>query len=146
MTAPAHTDRFTGLRKLPDAPAARILAAGNVVLQTPLALPASAAVPEMLAALETEGALIDMLQVLAHALPPREATWLACLAARKTVAEGALMPAPLRAAEACGRSPHVLSVDVVELNPAHDRDGRTAVLAALTVWHVLRGVARREAG
>ena len=52
----------------------------------------------------------------------------------------------LRAAEACGRSPHVLSVDVVELNPAHDRDGRTAVLAALTVWHVLRGVARREAG
>ncbi|WP_370049236.1 MULTISPECIES: DUF6931 family protein [Salipiger] len=100
MTAPAHTDRFTGLRKLPDAPTARILATGNAVLQTPLDLPASASVPETLAALETEGALIDMLQVLAHALPPREATWLACLAARGTVPEGAAMPAPLRAAEA----------------------------------------------
>jgi formiminoglutamase len=49
----------------------------------------------------------------------------------------------LAAAEACGRSPHVRSVDVVELNPLRDRDGRTAVLAALTVWHVLRGLAVR---
>ena len=51
----------------------------------------------------------------------------------------------LRAAEACGRSPHVRSVDVVELNPAHDVGGRSAVLAALTVWHVLRGLAHRVA-
>ena len=49
----------------------------------------------------------------------------------------------LRAAEACGRSAHVRSVDVVELNPLHDASGRTAVLAALTVWHVLRGLAMR---
>ena len=49
----------------------------------------------------------------------------------------------LRAAQACGRSPHVASVDVVELNPSHDAGGRTAVLAALTVWHVLRGIAQR---
>jgi len=51
----------------------------------------------------------------------------------------------LHAAEACGRSPHVRSVDLVELNPTYDIDGRSAVLAALTVWHVLRGVAHREA-
>ena len=51
----------------------------------------------------------------------------------------------LRAAEACGRSPRVRSVDVVEFNPLHDADGRTATLAALTVWHVLRGLAHREA-
>ncbi|XDA99856.1 hypothetical protein AB1M95_08140 [Sulfitobacter sp. LCG007] len=100
MSTHAHTDRFAGLRKLPAAPAARILAAGNAVLQTPLDQSASASVPETLAALEAEGALIDMLQVLAHSLPPREATWLACLAARETLAEGAAMPAPLRAAEA----------------------------------------------
>ena len=49
----------------------------------------------------------------------------------------------MRAAEACGRSPHVLSVDVVELNPVYDVGGRSAVLAALTVWHVLRGLAHR---
>ncbi len=50
----------------------------------------------------------------------------------------------LRAAHACGRSPHVRSVDVVELNPAHDVGGRTATLAALTVWHVFRGLAARD--
>lgn len=49
----------------------------------------------------------------------------------------------LRAAEACGASPAVTSADVVELSPPHDADGRTATLAALTVWHLLRGLARR---
>lgn len=100
MSAPDHTDRFAGLRKLPEAPAAKLLAAGNAVLQTPLDLPASATVPEMLAALEAKAALLDMLLLLCHALPPREATWFACLAARETVPEGTSMPAPLRAAEA----------------------------------------------
>ena len=49
----------------------------------------------------------------------------------------------LRAAEACGASRAVSSVDVVELCPAHDADGQTGALAALTVWHVLAGLARR---
>jgi len=48
------------------------------------------------------------------------------------------------AAEACGRSPFVRSFDVVELNPTVDIDHRTATLAALTVWHVLSGLAGRE--
>ncbi len=49
----------------------------------------------------------------------------------------------LRAAEACGANAAVTSADVVELSPPHDADGRTATLAALTVWHLLRGLARR---
>jgi len=48
----------------------------------------------------------------------------------------------LRAAEACGRSA-ATSFDVVELSPPHDADGRSATLAALTVWHLLRGIATR---
>ncbi|WP_412061840.1 formimidoylglutamase [Rubrivirga sp. IMCC45206] len=56
---------------------------------------------------------------------------------------GLPVPVWLRAAHACGRSPHVRSFDVVELNPTHDPDGRSAVLAALTVWHILRGIAAR---
>ena len=44
-----------------------------------------------------------------------------------------------------GRSAAVTSCDVVELNPAVDRDGQTARLAALTVWQVLRGLATRPA-
>ncbi len=49
----------------------------------------------------------------------------------------------LAAADACGRSDAFTSFDVVELNPRHDEDGRTAALAALTVWHLLRGLAVR---
>ena len=42
-----------------------------------------------------------------------------------------------------GRRSAVRSCDVVELNPALDRDGQTGRLAALTVWHILRGFAAR---
>lgn len=42
-----------------------------------------------------------------------------------------------------GRHPAVRSCDVVELNPSLDRDGQTARLAALTVWHILRGLSVR---
>lgn len=49
----------------------------------------------------------------------------------------------LLAAETCGRAAHVESFEVVETNPRVDADGRTATLAALTVWHLLRGLAAR---
>ncbi|MFK7943556.1 MAG: hypothetical protein AB8B85_11675 [Paracoccaceae bacterium] len=98
MSAPAH---FEGLKKLPDTPVAKLLAEGNALLQTKLDLPASASAPEVLAELHEKGALMDMLMVLAHSLPVREATWWACLAARDTVpAEAKAQPGPLAAAEA----------------------------------------------
>jgi formiminoglutamase len=50
----------------------------------------------------------------------------------------------LAAAFEAGRCPHVRSCDVVEVNPNYDRDGQTARLAALTVWHILRGLATRK--
>ena len=50
----------------------------------------------------------------------------------------------LHAAECAGRCRHIRSIDVVELNPRFDVDGRTARLAAMTVWHFLRGLCRRE--
>lgn len=50
----------------------------------------------------------------------------------------------LQAAYQAGRSPGVRSMDVVELNPAYDRDGQTARLAALTVWQFLQGLAQRD--
>jgi formiminoglutamase len=52
----------------------------------------------------------------------------------------------LAAAFEAGRCQAVSSCDLVELNPSYDRDGQTARLAALTVWHVLRGLASRSAG
>lgn len=50
----------------------------------------------------------------------------------------------LAAAEGAGRWPTVRSCDIVELSPPLDRDGQTARLAALTVWHVMLGLARRR--
>ena len=52
----------------------------------------------------------------------------------------------LMAAEAAGRNPNVKSMDVVELNPSFDIDGRTARLAALTVWRFMKGLASRRVG
>lgn len=53
----------------------------------------------------------------------------------------------LAAAERAGAEPAVRSLDLVELNPRHDVDGRTARLAARTIWRFLRGLAvRGEAG
>jgi formiminoglutamase len=49
----------------------------------------------------------------------------------------------LLAAREAGRNHAVSSADVVETNPALDRDGQTARLAALTVWSILRGLAER---
>lgn len=49
------------------------------------------------------------------------------------------------AAYAAGRSREVGSADVVEENPAFDQDGRTARLAALTTWWLLRGKAEGPA-
>lgn len=50
----------------------------------------------------------------------------------------------LTAAYLAGRNRKVSSFDLSEMNPAFDRDGQTARLAALTVWHFLLGVSRRE--
>lgn len=46
-------------------------------------------------------------------------------------------------AAAAGACPAVASVDLVELCPPHDADGRSARLAALTLWRVLHGLLQR---
>lgn len=92
--------RFENLKKIPPEPAAKMLAATNTKLQTKLTLPASASVPAVLAALAEKDAKIDILRLIAVVLPPREATWWACLAARDLVGpEAKVVPPPLAAAE-----------------------------------------------
>lgn len=57
---------------------------------------------------------------------------------------GGFSPAEwLAFAHGAGRHPTVRSVDLTECNPVYDRDGQTGRLAALTIWHVLRGFAAR---
>lgn len=92
--------RFENLKKVPPEPAAKLLAAANTKLQSKLSVPASAPVSAVLDALDAQGAKIDVLRMLSVALPPREATWWACLAARDIVgADAKQVPPPLATAE-----------------------------------------------
>ena len=55
-----------------------------------------------------------------------------------------LAPSDLLAcARLAGRDARVRVLDVMELSPPHDVDGRTARLAAAVVWSFLAGVAER---
>ncbi|WP_299772574.1 hypothetical protein [uncultured Tateyamaria sp.] len=78
---------FDDLCKLSAGPVARVLTQHNVTLQTKLDAPAGATAAAILEELHGKGAQLDMMQVLAHTLPPREAAWWACLAAREMGAE-----------------------------------------------------------
>lgn len=92
---------FDDLTKLPQGPVARVLSQSNVKLQTTLTTPAGAPAAQVLESLYRQDAPLDMLQVLAHALPARQATWWACLAAREMGAT----TAAVTAAEAWVRQP-----------------------------------------
>jgi formiminoglutamase len=50
-----------------------------------------------------------------------------------------------RCARAAGALPRVASMELVEINPRVDVDGRAARWAALVVWHFLSGLAARPA-
>lgn len=93
--------RFANLKKIPPDPAAKLLAIANTKLSAQVRAPASAPVGVVLAELEAAGEHFDMLHLLAVALPPREAVWWACLAARDVLSffNVEKMPPPLDAAE-----------------------------------------------
>lgn len=93
-------DRFENLIKIPPQPAARLLAADSAELDTPITAPAASLVDVVLRELDKKEAWVDMVRLLAVALPARERVWWACLAARDMLAPGARVPPPLAAAEA----------------------------------------------
>lgn len=90
---------FEDLTKLIDQPAARLLAKANVRLDTKVDAPASAPVGAVLAELKDKSAKLDMIRLLAVALPARERIWWACLAGRDIVAKTAMPSPTLEAAE-----------------------------------------------
>ncbi|MEL6264898.1 MAG: hypothetical protein AAFR52_04485 [Pseudomonadota bacterium] len=94
--------RFAGLKKLLPLTAAALMARDKIALQTGAVAEGEESVPALLSRLEGKMAEIDRLRLMAHALPAREATWLACLAARDLLGEipADRTPAPLAAAEA----------------------------------------------
>lgn len=104
-------ERFAGLTKVPNQPATRLLAIANAKLATKLECPANASVEDVLSELASAApdadAVVDMLRLFSVALPARERTWWACVAARQMAAsEGNNIPAPLATTERWVRQPN----------------------------------------
>ncbi len=78
-------ERFKDMVKLPKEPVAKLLSLTNTRLETPIQAPVAALPEEVLAELDSKGAMIDLLRLLGIVLPPRERVWWACLAARDYV-------------------------------------------------------------
>lgn len=76
------SERFKNMVKVPDQPAAKLLARANIRLKTRLDAPASASAEAVLEELDSKKAMIDILLLMSVLLPPRERVWWACLAAR----------------------------------------------------------------
>lgn len=95
------SERYAGLKKIPNEPAARLLANVNAKLEVKLEAPASASVETVLTELGEKEEWIDMLRAMSIFLPPREAVWWACLAARDVVGtDDKSAPQCLKASEA----------------------------------------------
>lgn len=130
------SDRFADLRKIPEQPAKRFLAAANAKLATPLTAPASAPVSAVMGELAGQGAFVDMLRLMSVALPARERTWWACLAARDVVGPDAdPVPATLATAEAWvfrpGEETRAAAYQAAE---AADPDDETVLCATAAVF------------
>lgn len=78
-------ERFSNLSKIPNEPAAKLLALANMKLATPIDAPASASIEAVLSELADRDAGLDLLRLMSAALPARERIWWSCLAARDIV-------------------------------------------------------------
>jgi hypothetical protein len=104
------SSRFADLRKVPKQPAARLVALANSKIKTKLSVPVSASVSEVMEELASKttdvDAGVDMIRVMAMALPMRERVWWACMAARDVLGPSPeKIPLTLDAAEKWVRSP-----------------------------------------
>ncbi len=120
------TSRFAEMKKIPNEPAMRLMATSGLKLETKLDSPASATVQAVLEELEGKKAWADMIRVLGSVLPPREAVWWACVAARDIYGKGK-ETACLKAAEAWvfdpseeNRAKVKVALDAVDLDDTTD--------------------------
>ncbi|MEM7667600.1 MAG: hypothetical protein AAF317_00425 [Pseudomonadota bacterium] len=126
--------RFEGLTKMLKKPALDVLSAGKASVQGDTEVPPDASIEDALALLEENEEYLDMFQLFAHGLPPREGTWWACLAAREMFpAEGPAQPKCLKAAEDWVFKPtdeaRVVCREVMETAPPEDDTTLVAMAA-----------------
>lgn len=128
------SDRFKNLKKVPEQPAARLLAAANAKLKTKLKSPANASVEQVLEELESAEAPVDILRLLSVSLPPRECVWWACIAGRDILPEGE-KSACLSAAEAWVFDPSVEKRERLRLVLENESSGDKSAACATAAYY-----------
>lgn len=126
--------RFENLKKIPDQPAARLLAAANAKLKTKLSSPANASVQTVLEELEAADAPVDMLRLLSVSLPPRECVWWACVAGHDVLGEDQ-KSACLSAAEAWVFEPSVENRERLRLVLENESSGDATAPCATAAYY-----------
>lgn len=126
--------RFENLKKIPDQPAARLLAAANAKLKTKLKSPASASVQTVLEELEEAEAPVDILRLLSVSLPPRECVWWSCIAGRDVMGPDE-KSACLTAAEAWVFEPSVENRERLRLVLENESSGDKTAPCATAAYY-----------
>ncbi|MGR3343375.1 MAG: DUF6931 family protein [Paracoccaceae bacterium] len=130
------TDRFSNMSKLPDEPAARMLATANAKLETEIDAPANAPAEVLLTELQEKGALIDTIRLLSVLLPARERVWWSCLAARDIIGDDEKMiTPPLAASEAWVFKPSEENRETARASLEHAGIDDDSVLCATSVLY-----------
>ena len=128
------SQRFENLKKVPEQPAARLLAAANAKLKTKLKSPANASVETVLEELDAAKAPVDMLRLLSVALPPRECVWWACIAGRDILEEGEKSQC-LAASEAWVFDPSVENRERLRLVLENESSGDKSAACATAAYY-----------
>lgn len=129
--------KFDGLTKLPDVTIGPFCAKHRLKINPELELEGTLPLPAALEQLVEKRAMTEYLNVMAHALPPREGVWLACLSVADMHAPDAAPTAALKAAQDWVYKPNKNTRDAVEKAiKAAEMDDPT-VLAADAAFHAI---------
>ena len=129
------SEKFQNLIKIPEQPAARLLAIGTTKIEMKLKAPVSATVAVVLGELEKAEAYVDMIRLLSVSLPSRECVWWACIAGKDIMAREGYTSECLLAAEAWVFKPTNENRKRLHLVLENESGNDPAVLAATAAFY-----------
>jgi Family of unknown function (DUF6931) len=133
----SDAERFKGLKKIPDTPFEALAKIARINLKPDLEINPKKPTAEVLQALEDKNAVLEFLQVVAHALPPRERVWLACLSATDLLPNGSEKTPAMKAAEAWVYKPNTETRAAVQKTIDNSAMDDETVLVADAAFHAI---------
>jgi hypothetical protein len=134
-TYPFTSESFEGLSKIEDVPFSAFCAKRRIKIAPCLAIEPETSLAQGLAALYRNREIPAFFQVIANALPVREAVWLACLAGARMLPAGAEHSPALKAAQAWVYQPTLENREIVEQAIMDSDMDDPTVLAADAAFH-----------